>query len=97
VDCSADEDAAEVAAYHRQGQPKPDWVIAGGESGPGHRPMEMAWLESIARQCRMASIPLYVKQDSGPRAGQQGRIPDALWNLKQFPGEFPRAAESVAE
>jgi protein gp37 len=92
MDCSAGEGEAEVDAYHRPGQPKPDWVIAGGESGPGHRPMEMAWLESIANQCRMASIPLYVKQDSGPRAGQQGRIPDGIWALKQFPGDVLAAA-----
>lgn len=88
LDCSAGEGEAEVAAYHRPaGEPKPDWVIAGGESGPGYREMDLAWLESVANQCRMASIPLYVKQDSGPRAGQQGRIPDDLWSLKQFPGE----------
>jgi protein gp37 len=88
MDCSAGEGEAEVPAYHRPaGEPKPDWVIAGGESGPGHRPMDIAWLESIANQCRMASIPLFVKQDSGPRAGQQGRIPDDIWALKQFPGD----------
>jgi protein gp37 len=68
-----------------------DWVIVGGESGPGHRPMDIAWLESIAGQCRDAGVPVWVKQDSGPRAGQQGRIPDDLWVH-----EFPHAAEAVA-
>jgi len=79
------------------GAPHPllDWVVAGGESGPGHRPMDIAWLESIAAQCELASVPLFVKQDSGARAGQQGRIPDTLWSLKQFPGEFPRTAEAL--
>jgi protein gp37 len=61
-----------------------DWVIAGGESGPGHRPMDVAWVESLARQCQAAEVPIWVKQDSGPRAGQQGRIPDDLW-IHEFP------------
>lgn len=30
-------------------------------------------------------MPVFVKQDSGPRPGMQGRIPDELWALKQFP------------
>lgn len=75
------------------GAPHPllDWVVVGGESGPGHRPMEMAWLESIAEQCDYAGVPLFVKQDSNARAGQQGRISDELWARK----EFPRTAEAV--
>ncbi len=60
------------------------WVIVGGESGPGHRPMEIAWIESAVEQCRAAGVPIFVKQDSAPRPGQQGRIPDRLW-LKEFP------------
>jgi protein gp37 len=73
--------------------PKPgiNWVIVGGESGPGHRPMDIAWLESIVSQCRDAGVAVWVKQDSGPRAGQQGRIPDDLWIH-----EFPLAAAAVA-
>lgn len=61
------------------------WIIAGGESGPRRRPMELAWLESIADQCRDADVPLYVKQDSALRDGQQGRVSDELWAVKQFP------------
>jgi protein gp37 len=61
------------------------WVIAGGESGPGHRVMNIDWLAWIVQQCQDADVPVWVKQASGPRAGQQGRIPDELW-LHQFPG-----------
>ena len=70
--------------------PKPgiNWMIVGGESGPGHRPMDIGWLESIVSQCRDAGVPVFVKQDSGPRAGQQGRIPDDLW-IHEFPGDVP--------
>jgi protein gp37 len=62
-----------------------DWCVAGGESGPGHRRMDMAWLESIAGQCAYESVPLFVKQDSGPRSGMQGRIPGELWARKEYP------------
>jgi protein gp37 len=61
-----------------------DWVICGGESGPGHRPMEIGWAESVVSQCQDARVPVWTKQDSGPRSGQQGRIPDELW-LHEFP------------
>jgi protein gp37 len=39
-----------------------DWVIAGGESGPGARPCDLAWLRSVVGQCRTAGVPVYVKQ-----------------------------------
>lgn len=62
-----------------------DWVIAGGESGPGFRPMDPRWLVALANRCTSAGVPLFVKQDSGLKPGQQGRIPDALWARKEFP------------
>lgn len=61
------------------------WVIAGGESGPHYRPMDLDWLSSIVAQCRDSKVPLFVKQDSGPRPGRQGRIPDDLWKIKEYP------------
>lgn len=61
-----------------------DWVVVGGESGPGHRPMDVGWLEEIVAQARLAGVPVWVKQDSGPRADRQGRIPDDLW-IREFP------------
>lgn len=39
-----------------------DWVIVGGESGPGARPFDLAWARSILRQCREAGVPVFVKQ-----------------------------------
>lgn len=64
-----------------------DWMIVGGESGPNdkRREMNLHWLRDIADQCAASGIPLFVKQDSGPRDGLQGRIPDALWARKEFP------------
>jgi protein gp37 len=62
-----------------------DWVILGGESGADHRPMDVAWLDQVVTRCRQLGIPVWVKQDSGPMPGQQGRIPDDLW-VHEFPG-----------
>lgn len=41
---------------------KPDWVIAGGESGPSARPMHPAWARSIRDQCAAAGVPFFFKQ-----------------------------------
>lgn len=61
-----------------------DWVIIGGESGPGARACDIGWIRSIVAQCKAAGTAVFVKQDSGPKPGRQGRIPDDLW-LKEFP------------
>jgi protein gp37 len=50
------------------------WVIVGGESGPGARPMEQAWVESILRQCRRATVPFFFKQWGGVRKHRTGRL-----------------------
>lgn len=63
------------------------WAIVGAESGPKRRPMELEWLTSFAGQCKDAGIPLFVKQDGAAKSGQQGRIPDATWAVKEFPVE----------
>jgi protein gp37 len=60
------------------------WVVVGGESGPNRREMKIEWLEDIVAQCKAANVPVFVKQDNGPRPGMQGRIPDELW-IKEFP------------
>lgn len=49
------------------------WVIVGGESGPGARPMEKAWVHSIRRQCRDASVRFFFKQWGGARKDLNGR------------------------
>ena len=66
-----------------------DWVIVGGESGPGFRPMNMDHARSIIAQCQAANVPVFVKQDSGFKSGTQGRFTDAEWALKQFPEVQP--------
>jgi protein gp37 len=39
-----------------------DWIIVGGESGPGARPFDVAWARSIVAQCRAAGVAVFVKQ-----------------------------------
>lgn len=39
-----------------------NWVVAGGESGPGARPFDVQWAHSIVAQCRAALVPVFVKQ-----------------------------------
>jgi protein gp37 len=50
-----------------------DWVIVGGESGAGARPMEEAWVNSIHRQCITAGVPFFFKQWGGVRKSVNGR------------------------
>jgi len=47
------------------------WVIVGGESGPKHRPLDLAWARSLREQCGMAGVPFFFKQVGGrtPKAG----------------------------
>ena len=39
-----------------------DWIIVGGESGPGARPMHPDWARSLRDQCRAAGVPFFMKQ-----------------------------------
>ncbi len=52
------------------------WVIVGGESGHGARPMERKWVISIRKQCRENGVPFFFKQWGGPRKSLAGRLLD---------------------
>lgn len=45
------------------------WVIVGGESGPGRRPMDVQWARNIRDQCRASGIPFFYKQGNALHAG----------------------------
>jgi len=49
------------------------WVIVGGESGPGARPMKKEWVVSIREQCRAQRVPFFFKQWGGVRKVRNGR------------------------
>jgi protein gp37 len=52
------------------------WVIVGGESGPGHRPIEIDWVRDLRDRCRAARIPFFFKQWGGARPTSGGRLLD---------------------
>jgi protein gp37 len=64
---------------------KLDGIVIGGESGAGHREMPLTDALVLAEAARAAGIAVYFKQDSGPRPGMQGRIPDDVWAMKEWP------------
>ncbi len=58
-----------------------DWVIVGGESGPGARPMKREWVEQIRDQCARAGVPFFFKQWGGVTKHRTGRILDGrVWD-----------------
>lgn len=61
-----------------------NWVIVGGESGPGARKLEETWVRSLRDQCNAASVPFFFKQWGGVRKNQTGRVLDG-----QTHNEFP--------
>ncbi len=59
------------------------WVIVGGESGPGHRPIEVDWVRSVRDQCRAATVPFFFKQWGGHRPKTGGRLLDGrTWDQR---------------
>jgi protein gp37 len=57
------------------------WVIVGGESGPGARPMEKAWVDAIKRQCDSETVAFFFKQWGGVNKKKAGRLLDGkTWN-----------------
>jgi protein gp37 len=65
-----------------------DWVIVGGESGAGARPMAPEWVRRIRRKCSTANIPFFFKQWGGVRKKVAGRELDG--------GTFDDMPESVS-
>ncbi len=61
------------------------WVIVGGESGPGHRRIEAAWVRVIRDQCVRAEVPFFFKQWGGSTPKSGGRALDGrTWD--EMPG-----------
>ncbi len=58
-----------------------DWVIVGGESGPGARPIQIDWVRNIREQCISQDVPFFFKQWGGKNKKKAGRILDGqIWN-----------------
>lgn len=70
------------------------WTVVGGESGPGARPMDLAWAEQIVQQCQRVGVPVLVKQLGS--AGRRKRHHD----IETFPvalrvREYPTTERTV--
>jgi protein gp37 len=77
------------------------WVIAGGESGPGARPMHPDWVRSIRDQCVAAGVPFFFKQWGGVQKKRAGRVLDGrMWSdmphLSDTNASHPSHARSSA-
>jgi protein gp37 len=80
--------------------PPLDWIIVGGESGPGARPMQMEWAGAIVDQCRDAGVACFVKQmgENPTRFGHPAAFKDRKGgDIEEWPAgyrvrEFPEAA-----
>jgi protein gp37 len=61
------------------------WVIAGGESGLNHRPLDLNWVRSLRDQCVQTDVPFFFKQVGGRTPKSGGRLLDGReWD--EFPG-----------
>lgn len=63
---------------------KIDWVIVGGESGPGARPIKPEWVRNIREQCASAKVAFFFKQWGGVRKAETGRELDGK-TYDEFP------------
>ena len=68
-----------------------DWVIVGGESGPGARPMHPDWVREVRDQCRDNKVAFFFKQWGGLRPKSGGRKLDGReWS------QFPSISSAIA-
>ena len=72
------------------------WVIVGGESGHGARPMKKSWVLDIRDQCRRANVPFFFKQWGGVRKNETGRSLDGK-TYDEFPVRMAAPVPSTAE
>lgn len=66
------------------------WVIVGGESGPGARPMRKAWVLALRDQCAVAHVPFFFKQWGGVNKKRAGRLLDG-----QFHDAMPSRSDAM--
>ena len=57
-----------------------DWIVIGGESGPGARPFDISWARVLVAQCKAARTPVFMKQ-VGSWAGE---VIDGVWHSRTY-------------
>jgi protein gp37 len=68
-----------------------DWMIVGGESGPGARAIDARWVRSLRRQCRDSRVKFFFKQWGGIRKHETGRVLDGR-TYDEFPARCTESA-----
>ncbi len=84
-------DFERVPGFNRVGLDLRDWwVVVGGESGPGCRPMDVDWARSLRNQCANADVPFFMKQLGGHpnKRDQLEDIPEDL-RIRDYPKDTP--------
>jgi len=72
------------------------WVIVGGESGPGARPMKKEWVLALRDQCQKSRVPFFFKQWGGVRKKKAGRRLDGK-TYDEFPERIEQPVSTVGE
>lgn len=70
------------------------WAIVGGESGPGYRPMDVAWARELRDQCLDQEVAFFFKQSAGPRTEMAPELDGVLW--EQYPAATVQLTMNVA-
>jgi protein gp37 len=63
------------------------WLIVGGESGPGYRPMDHAWARELSDRCAAEGVAFFFKQSAGPRTETGIELDGQLFD--EFPAPHP--------
>ena len=75
-----------------------DWVIVGGESGPGCREMNADWVRQIRDRCVARDVPFFFKQWGGVRKKMHGRLLDGrAWDQLPSPKSRPKPRTSFSD
>ena len=68
-----------------------DWVIVGGESGPGSRPLSAEWVREVRDRCLLERVPFFFKQWGGVFKSRTGRLLDGrTWD--EMPDDLAQSA-----
>jgi len=71
-----------------------NWVIVGGESGPGARPVDPQWVREIRDRCISSGVPFFFKQWGGVLKSRTGRVLDGrTWD--EMPGDFAHGSSDA--
>jgi protein gp37 len=74
------------------------WIVVGGESGPNHRPMDMAWARSLRNQAMLAGIDFYFKQQSAHKPETRPFIREVDGSIQTYvelPDHWVRSSSDV--